>query len=104
MVAGMAALILHPFTLRVDGSVACAEQDSDAYIGSQIAVIVSTRMGERDMCPTFGVADPVFADLSEADIQTCLDAFGPDDIDVVSVTAVTTGDAVEVFTVDWSPR
>jgi hypothetical protein len=92
-----ARLLLHPFRISTSGSVAAAEQGSDAYIDSQLRVVIGTRLGERPMCPPFGVPDPGFAVLSPDDVQTCLDQFGPDD---VTVTAVTTGVGSDTTTVD----
>lgn len=90
----MADLILHPFRILVSGGVATADQNSDAYIASQLGVIAGTRIGERDMCEPFGVQDATYGALAPADIQTCLDVFGPDGVTVTSV--VTTADTAEI--------
>lgn len=97
----VARLLLHPFTLTVGGRVASAEQGSDAYLESQIAVVIGTHLGERDMCVPFGVPDPVFARLSPADIQTCLDRFGPDGVTVLSVATESVSDTTDRVAVDW---
>lgn len=96
-----ARLLLHPFTVTALGGVATAEQGSDTYIDSQIAVVIGTRLGERDMCVPYGVPDPAYATLSAADIQTCLDRFGPDDATVTSVKITTKSDLVDVADVRW---
>lgn len=96
-----AALFLHPFAIRLNGSVATAEQGSDAYIASQLAVIVGTRLGERDMVPAFGVPDAAFTGLSASDIQTCLDSFGPDGVTVSDLIVSEVSDAVDAVTVEW---
>ena len=96
-----ASLITHPFRIRISGRVAAAEQGTDAYVESQLAVIMGTRLGEREMCPTFGVPDVAFAYLSAADIQTCLDTFGPDDVEVTAVITEQVDDDTQAVTIEW---
>jgi hypothetical protein len=93
-----ARLLTHPFRILTSGVCATAEQGSDDYITSQLQVIVGTRLGERDMCEPFGIPNPAYANLTAADIQTCLDQFGPDGVTVTTVTtrADTDTNAVQV--------
>lgn len=95
-----AALITHPFEIRISGRVATAEQGTDRYIESQIAMAVGTRLGERDMAPSYGVA--AMADLAASDIQTVLDDHGPDGVTVTAITRTQVSDSTETITVEWA--
>jgi len=97
----MARLLLHPFALTPSGRVATAEPGSDAYLESQIRVIVGTKIGERDMCMPFGIPDPAFSRLTVADIQTCCDRFGPDELRITSVDSVATDEFNQATTINW---
>ena len=94
--------MLHPFRLGTAGHVVCAAQGSDAYLDSQVQVIIGTRLGERDMCMPFGVPDPTFATLTAADIQTCADTYGPDDLRIMSVDSSAVDDLTTTADVTWS--
>ena len=86
----------------MSGAVATAEPGSDEYLDSQLRVIIGTRLGERLMCPAFGVPDLTYSDVSAASIQTCLDDYGPDDITVTAVTNAFTSDTTTAVTVTWA--
>lgn len=100
----VARLMLHPFAITVSGRVATAQQGSDAYIDSQLRVVIGTHLGERDMCVPYGVPDPTFAQLSAADIQTCVDRFGPDDCVITDLQQVGTSDLTDRVTLTWQRR
>lgn len=70
-------LISHPFRV-VGGSIATVPQGSDDSTAEQLAVLVLTRRGERQMVPLFGVNDPAFQTYDQADIQLGIDLFGPE--------------------------
>ena len=83
---------------------ATAEQGTDAYIDSQITVAVGTRLGERQMQPAYGVPDATFAVLNPADIQTCLDRYGPDSVDITDVVTTRTDEQTLHVAVNWQRR
>ena len=95
-------LLLHPWRILVSGAVATAEPGSDDYLDSQLRVIIGTRLGERLMCPAYGVPDLTYSDVTAASIQTCLDDYGPDDITVTDVTNTASGENTDDVTVTWS--
>lgn len=97
-----ARLLLHPFRLTVSGRVATAEQNTDTYIESQIAVVVSTRIGERDMCLPYGIPDPTYARLAVSDVQSCLDQFGPDGVVVTDVSVDPDTETTDRATIEWA--
>lgn len=89
-----------PFRLGPGGSVLAVAQDSNRDLENLIAVAVLTSPGEREQCPTFGIADPVFAGWERPALERHLLDFGPDvDVQTVSV-ARRAGDREEV-TVAW---
>jgi hypothetical protein len=80
-----------PFRLDVTGAAASVEQDSDVWIEECIAIAMLTRPGERDQVPTFGVADPAFANFQVGALQRHLLDFGPP----ITITEVTVERVVE---------
>lgn len=83
----MARILSYPFRLGPDGSIATVEQGSDQANAEQVAVLILTREGERELCPTYGVDDPTFAELELGDVAAGLAMFGPDvDLESVQVT------------------
>lgn len=81
----MGRILSHPFRLLPDGSAATVEQDTDEANAEQLAVLLLTRPGERDLAPGYGVSDPAFAGVDPSEVVAAVNAFGPD----VTVTAVT---------------
>lgn len=82
-------LLAHPFRLSPAGAAVTVEDGSDESDAQAIAVLVSTRLGERGLAPDYGVDDPVFGDLEPADIAAGLAEFGPPltitDVDITVV-------------------
>ena len=56
----VAQLISFPMRLQSNGRIALVEQDSEDHIGEELAILVLSRPGERDLVPTFGIEDPAF--------------------------------------------
>lgn len=96
----MARVIAHPFRLDTAGNVAAVEDGSDDANDQAVAVLISTRQGERPLVPAFGVPDPVFGELAAADVAAGLAAFGPD-LTVVEVAATPSSDTVEDVVVSY---
>lgn len=94
----MAAILSHPFRLDPSGYAATVEQDSDAGIAEQVAVAILTRVGERELVPTFGIPGAAFAGLDRAALEAVLAVHGPPvTIEAVEVTYPTaTTQQVEV--------
>lgn len=80
----MALVIAHPF--RLAGSqVAVVEDGSDAGVAQEIAVLVSTRPGERPLVPSYGVTDPAFDGLHVAEVNAGLALYGPPGVTVSGI-------------------
>lgn len=95
-------ILAHPFRL-VAGRIATVDAGTDEAITQGIAVLVTTRRGERTMVPAFGITDPAFRGIDVAEINAGLAMFGPP----VSVTAVDArqADATSLLlTLSWQDR
>ncbi|MCU1588786.1 MAG: ArV1 [Frankiales bacterium] len=77
-------ILAHPFRLAPDGSAVTVDADSDAAVAQLIGAMVSTVRGERALVKTFGVTDPVFTALDEAEVSAGLALHGPD-VQILSV-------------------
>ena len=53
-------LISHPFRLRPNGTVYTVDQNSGDADAQQVAMILLTKIGERQAVPGFGVTDYTF--------------------------------------------
>lgn len=92
-----------PFRLAPHGSVLAVPQDSDRDLENLIAVAVLTRPGEREQCPTFGIADPVFSGWERPSLERHLLDFGPE-VDVGDVSILRRAGDREEVTVAWERR
>lgn len=80
----MAGVLAHP--LRLAGSsVALVDDTSDAGLAQELAVLMTTRRGERPMLPSWGVTDPTFDALDVAEVNGVLQLHGPDTVEVTDV-------------------
>lgn len=71
----MTNLISFPFRFAEDGSVAVHDDASDDYYSEEIAAMLLTRPGEREMVPDFGVEDQAYAEFDFDELQTKLSLF-----------------------------
>lgn len=71
-------LLSHPFRLEANGAAATVLDGTDEAHAEAVAVLILTRKGERDLVPDFGVTDPVYDDLSLAEVNVGLLDYGPD--------------------------
>lgn len=99
--AAMAALLAHPLRLRPGGQLSTVDEGSDAHAAQDIAVLIGTRPGERDLVPEFGLEDPAFDELHIAELTAQVAVYGPartiTDI-ATSVTRDGTATSVVTFT------
>jgi hypothetical protein len=85
----MAKLISYPFRLTANGSVATIEEGLE-YYGEELAVLIKTIPGERELVPEYGISDPTFQSISEIELIEKLSIFGPP-IKITSVDSTVTG-------------
>jgi hypothetical protein len=73
----MADLIAFPFRVGANGSVVTREQDEPAYYAELLGVMIATRLGERELVPSYGMSDPTFTVLSAQELASKVELFGP---------------------------
>jgi len=66
-----------PFTLAIDGSAATVEQDTADDIANCVRTLLSTPTGARLAVPDYGVVDPTFAGVNEAEIAAAVTEWEP---------------------------
>jgi hypothetical protein len=81
----MVKLISYPFRLSVNGSVATIEEGED-YYGDELAMLVRTVPGERELVPTYGIQDPTFGAFNRFELLQKISTFGPP-IDIVNTSS-----------------
>jgi len=72
----MARLISYPFRIASSGSVATTEEGID-YFAEELAMLVKTIPGERELVPEYGISDPTFSDFSQIELLEKISMFGP---------------------------
>lgn len=69
-------LISYPFRLSPKGEVQTTE-DGEDYYAEELAMLIKTMPGERDLVPDFGITDPTFNTFSESELLSQITMFGP---------------------------
>lgn len=87
----MADVFSHPFRIGSGGAIATVRDGSDQALAEGIAIIVLTRPGERPLVPDFGLSDPAFDELRQAELIAQLDLYGPE----TTIASVTSSPASE---------
>ncbi len=80
----MSRVLAYPFRVATNGQAATVEQGSEAEYAQELAGLILTRRGERDLAPLYGTDDPAFAQLDRSDLVAAVELYGPD-LDVVAV-------------------
>lgn len=73
----MPRLLAHPLRLLPNGALTTVEAGTDAAHAQELAALIGTRRGERELVPGFGITDPAFAGLDDAELAAQVDVFGP---------------------------
>lgn len=76
----------YPFRLTDNGSIATVEQKSSQATAEQIAMLILTEQGERQMLPAYGITNPTFDEVSTSEIALQVALYGPD-VSISNVTA-----------------
>lgn len=86
----MVQLISFPPRLSPQGDfVTRADGDPNLY-AEELAVIISTRPGERELVPLFGLSDPAFDAVDADELSSQVGLFGPP-VAILSLVTVVTG-------------
>lgn len=94
-------VLSHPFRLAPTGEAATVLDGSTEANAEAIAVLVSTRIGERVLVPGFGVSDPVFSALDPAEVNAGLATYGPDDVGVTAIVTDYPSDTSATVTIEF---
>lgn len=100
----MGAMFAYPFRIGPNGSVVLTDENSDEGISQLIASAVLTHLGERPMFPTFGITDPVFGQVSTAQLKACLAAYGPSNAVITDVGSTFTTATAQHVEISWGPN
>ena len=98
----MPQLIAYPF--RLSGKwIATVEDGTEECYAGELACLIQTEPGERDLVPEYGMFDPTFTDFDLVELNSRINLFGPPIvIDEFTAAAIPNG-ALEVtlsFTID----
>jgi hypothetical protein len=93
-------LLSFPFRLRPNGQFATVVQDSEDHHAEEIAAIVMTIQGERDLVPDFGISDPSFDTVHEGEIISQVQMFEVP-VDIKSVRVDFPNESTEYVTIDF---
>ena len=91
----------YPFRLTQNGSIATVEQNSSTAAAEQIAMLVLTEKGERQMVPAFGITDPTFSGIDPSELALGLSIYGPD-VSIVGINAYYQDDATLAITLEFN--
>lgn len=80
----MVRLISYPFRLGINGSVVTTDEGED-YYGDELAMLMKTVPGERELVPTYGIEDPTFDEYNVHELIEKISTFGPP-VDIVDTT------------------
>src|SRR5687768_12192059 len=95
----MVMLLSYPLRLALDGSFATVEDGMD-YYGEELAMLVRTIVGERELVPEYGIQDPTFHTLSKIELMEKVALFGPP-VEIVKFNQVFTMDGRISVTVGY---
>lgn len=95
-------MISFPFRFTPAGGVALVPPGSDQEVDELLAVLCLTVAGERIMEPDFGLSDPDWLGISESDVITGVQEYGPDGIEIVAVTGEQVTGTRQVYNIEWS--
>lgn len=94
--------ISFPFRINAQGGVATVDPGSDQEVDELLAALCLTSAGERVMQPDFGLPDPEWVGISESDILTGIEEFGPEGIEIVQVTEEQASETRSVYNIEWA--
>ena len=88
----MTDLISWPFRLTPDGDVVVGDDTTPDYMAGELAQVIQTIPGERELVPDYGLEDTAFDHFDTGALVTLVEIFGPPVI-IESVTVKKVGEA-----------
>jgi hypothetical protein len=70
----MTVLLTFPFRLE-GGSAVVADDASEIYLGDELAQLIQTQPGERELVPGFGLNDPAYTVFDVSMLEAQIDQF-----------------------------
>lgn len=71
----MVKLISYPF--RFHNGVLVTTEDGMDYYAEELAMLIKTHPGERELVPDYGIEDPTFNNLNRSELLEKISLFGP---------------------------
>lgn len=81
----MSSLLAYPVRL-VGNSYATVDDGSEECFAQELAILVQTLPGERQLAPEYGIDDPAFEGFSRAELEAKIEDYGPP-VRILSYTA-----------------
>lgn len=98
----MTNLISYPFRLTGTGAVASRDDGDEEYLAEELAQLVQTHPGERELVPTYGLNDPAYTDFDKAMLIAQVTVFGPP-VTIEAVEAQYLSDTEQDIVVRFTP-
>lgn len=97
----MARLLAYPVRLGSNGTFVDVE-DGEDYYAQEIACLIQTQPGERELVPDYGIDDPTFSEFDRLELASKIEAFGPP-VDIQDVIIQVVNDQVISVEVKYEP-
>lgn len=94
--------ISFPFRFNPQGGVATVDPGSDQEVEELLAVLCLTSAGERVMEPDYGIPDPDWRGISESDVISGVEDYGPEGVEIVEVREEQVSASQSVYDIAWS--
>lgn len=101
--APVANLLSFPVRLGDGGGFAARDDADEAYYAEELAQLVQTEPGERELVPGYGLNDPTFGALDAAMLTAQVTLYGPP-VAIVMVTQRPVGSNRTDVSVSFKPR
>lgn len=96
----MANVLTFPFAVDNNGVVLTVDSESDECYAQELALLVLTNTGERELVPDYGTNDPAFASFDEVDFLSQVELFGPPVI-IKSINTRFTNDSQQTVDIEF---
>lgn len=96
----MVDLISYPFRINNTGSVVTIPEGRD-YYADELAMLVQTNPGERELVPFYGIKDPTFSKFNKMELLEKVALFGPP-VDIKTVRATNYSDGRIMINIAFS--
>lgn len=99
----MVDLISFPFRVGSSGTVVVSDDAGVDYLGEELAQLIQTHPGERELVPAYGLNDPTYTRFDTAMLTAQCQLFGPP-VTIDSVDTRYLDDTTQDVVVTFRPR